>query len=601
MGAKRKLKARALTRPLEKRPGPLRPRPVSIVRDAQLPSSGLKTAEELKSAVSVYHEELITQTEQLKQAQADLEESHHRYTMLYDEAPVGYLTLDPNGVIEQANLTAAGFLGASRDGILRRPLWVFVHEEDRPAFLNFLLVCRGTPGKHRQWVEVRLRGLRGGITHVQLSSVGIRREPGGGGVVFLTALTDVSGRVRIEQERKKAEEQIVEVMSQRSAAQAASEAKDRFLAMVSHELRTPLSAILLWTKLLQSGQVPDRKQVSEGLHAIQTSAESQKQLIEDLLDLSRITTGNLRLEMRLVELVPVVRDALSAIAPAAEAKQVRLITRLDENIGVVRIDPDRIRQIVWNLLTNAVKFTNNDRQVELSLRRFGAEVEIRVTDTGIGIEPSFLPHVFESFRQADSSHTRAQSGIGVGLAIVKQLVELHGGRVTAHSAGRDQGAMFLVRLPLPHASQRLLALADMSPDALAQAAKTLSNRAALLVEDDDETRSAVACILRRAGLKVTEVSTAADAIRAFEESHPDLLISDIGLPGMDGYALIDHVRKQEHLAGQHPVPAIAFTAFARETDLRMALDAGYQQYIAKPVEPEQLLSTILRAIKPGNR
>jgi PAS domain S-box-containing protein len=454
---KKKVAAGKATRPAGKRQNgatrnrrPL-PKPAIAPDATPRPLRRPQNVDELKRAISTYHEEILSQAEQLKQAQEELEKAHHRYALLYDEAPVGYLTLDLNGVIEQANLTAAGFLGASRDGILRRPLLVFIHEEDRPAFLKFMLLCRGDGGTQRQWAELRLRRTSGGVTHVQLSSVAVRRESSGG-MVFLTALTDVSGRVRVEQERKRAEEQIVEALRQRASAQAANEAKDRFLAMVSHELRTPLSAILLWTRLLQSGNPSDLAQVREGLRAIRTSAEAQKQLIEDLLDLSRITTGNLRLEMQEVELIPAVRDALSAIGPAAEAKKIKLVADLDPDVGIVRIDPDRLRQVVWNLLTNAVKFTPDEGRVELALRRHGTEVEIRVSDTGIGIDESFLPHAFESFRQADSSHSRAQTGIGVGLAIVKQLVELHGGRISAHSAGAGRGATFLVRLPRPEAS-----------------------------------------------------------------------------------------------------------------------------------------------------
>jgi PAS domain S-box-containing protein len=606
MGAKRKKNgaatkpARARSTRQQRKNRPERPVPKpTMAGDADLrPLHGVRTVDELRSAICTYHE-VVSQSEQLRLAQAELEDSHHRYELLYDEAPVGYMTLDPNGVIEQANLTAAGYLGTSRDGILYRPLLVFVHEEDRAAFLNFLMVCRGNSGKHPQWVELRLCRINGGVTHVQLSSVGVRRESGGG-VVFLTALTDVGGRVRIEQERKRAEEQIVEAMRQRAVLQAASQAKDRFLAIVSHELRTPLSAILLWTKLLRSGELTDREQLREGLHAIHTSAESQKQLIEDLLDLSRITTGNLRLEMREIELLPVVRDALSAIAPAAEAKRIQLFGDLDPTIGVVRVDPDRLRQVVWNLLTNAVKFTNHEGQVDLSLRRFGAEVEIRVSDSGIGIEPSFLPHVFESFRQADSSHSRAQSGIGVGLTIVKQLVELHGGRITAHSAGPGHGATFLVRLPLLESSQKLSARPTVAPAALESAATVLKGRSALVVEDDAETRGAVAEILRQAGLKVTEAVSAAQAIREYERSRFDLLISDIGLPETDGYALIEQIHRQDLGARRDAVPAIAFTAFDRESDSRMALEAGYHQHLAKPVEPSQLIQAVVRVFEPGD-
>jgi PAS domain S-box-containing protein len=565
--------------------------------DAELPYvSSLRTSAELRSALYSYHEEVVAQAEQLKYTQAELEESQHRYAWLYDEAPVGYVTLDHNGIVERANLTATRFLGIPRDGILYRPLLVFIHEEDRPVYLNFLLACRRSGGKERQWAEVRLAHWRRKVIHVQLSSVGVRRDSGGR-IVHLTAMTDVSGRARIEQERKQAQDQILEMMQERSAAEAANEAKDRFLAVVSHELRTPLSAILLWSKLLQDTPLTDTRQIREGLHAIQSSGEAQKELVEDLLDLSRITTGQLRLEMKDVELIPIVRDALTAITPAAQAKQIELTVELDPMVGVVRIDPDRLRQVVWNLLTNAVKFTPSGGHVLLAITRLGGEVEIRVSDTGRGIEESFLPHVFESFRQADSSHSRSYSGIGVGLTIVKQLVELHGGTIHAHSAGVDKGSTFLIRLPLPESALKLSNRGRPSRDFLENASEAVGGRRVLLVEDDPDTRRAVAQILRDAGLRVTEVESAHSALREFEQSRPDLLISDIGMPGMDGYALIQQVRRQESTARQLPVPAIAFTAFAHPRDCEQAFQAGYQQHLAKPVEPEQLLNAVVQALR----
>jgi PAS domain S-box-containing protein len=555
------------------------------------------TTDQLVTALSTYHEEVLAQDEQLRETQADLMKSHERYARLYDDAPVGYVTLDQNGVIEQANLTAVALLGCLREMVIGRPMMVFIHKQDRPAFLNFMLVCRSRGVRQRHWAELRLDGRRRGTVHVQFSTVGVTRDSGKG-IVYLTTLTDVTGRIRLEEERRIAEQRIAKAEHDRAAAQSANEAKDRFLAMLSHELRTPLSAILLWSKLLQDNQTSNPEQLCEGLHAIATSAESQRQLIEDLLDMSRIAAGKVRLEMQKIELALVVGDALNAIQPSAAAKNITVSAELDPAVGAVRADPDRLRQVVWNLLTNAVKFTPVGGQARLELWRRRSSVEIMVRDNGCGISPAFLPHVFETFRQADSSNTRQHAGLGLGLAIVKQLVEMHGGTVSAHSAGVGRGARFSVRLPLPELSHRSAEQTARPHDAPATAAEQFRRGSVLVVEDDPQTRSAVAALLRQTGLQVTEVESAASAIISFEQSHPDLLISDIGLPEMDGYELIDRIRMQELEGNQPPVPAIALTAFARDADRRMAIEAGYQKHVGKPVQPEQLLSAV-RVLMPA--
>jgi PAS domain S-box-containing protein len=547
--------------------------------------------QELHSALSTYHEALLIQNEQLQAAHVELEKSHDRYARLYDEAPVGYVTLDRNGVVESANLTAVALLGASRAIVIGRPMLVFVHKNDRSTFLNFMLVCRNSKGAERQWVDLRLRGHSREYRYVQLSSVAVARDSGKG-MVYLTTLTDISGRIRHEQERRIAEEQIAQAQRERATAEAANEAKDRFLATLSHELRTPISAILLWAKLLQESPVSNLEQLREGLHAIATSAEVQKELIEDLLDMSRIAAGKMRLLRREIELVPVVRDAFNAIQPSAIAKKVSVSADFDPAVGTVRVDPDRVRQIVWNLLTNAVKFTPAGGKARLQIMRRGSEVDIEVTDSGSGIPPEFLPHVFESFQQADSSNTRSHSGIGLGLTIVKQLVELHGGTIIAYSEGIDRGSKLAVRLPLPELSQRQIAPVSEMESHVDPIEDDWAGGSVLVVEGDPETRSALTTLLRQTGLQVTEADSAASAIESFSRSQPDLLISDIGLPGMDGYALINRIRKDEAVSHHASVPAIALTAFAREADRRMAIEAGYQEHVGKPVEPTQLLTAI---------
>jgi two-component system CheB/CheR fusion protein len=409
------------------------------------------------------------------------------------------------------------------------------------------------------------------LNHDQLILLGIRD------------VTPEHASVEALQQREEGERAALE------AAELANRVKDEFLATLSHELRTPLSAILLWAKMLTSQS--ETKLLDEGLAAIRNSADAQKQLIEDLLDTSRITSGHLRLEMRPTELASVVDSAVESVLPAAQAKGVKIVVEVDPKIGTVRLDPDRIRQVIWNLLTNAIKFTPGGGTVNVTLLRQGHDVELRVTDTGKGVNPEFLPHMFELFRQADPTTTRNQGGLGLGLAICKKLVEQHGGTITARSDGLGRGAIFTVNLPLP--TLRTSAPSKTKPSSAADPNKTsLAGIRVLLVEDERETRSALTTALRRAGAKVTAVDSAATALESYERSKIDLLVSDIGMPGEDGYSLIRKVRAKESANGNQRTPALALTAFVGEEDRRKALSAGYDRHLGKPVEPDQLLSVL---------
>jgi len=295
----------------------------------------------------------------------------------------------------------------------------------------------------------------------------------------------------------------------------------------------------------------------------------------------------------------VVRTSVESVLPTAEAKGVAVATDLGADVGVVWADPNRLRQVVWNLLNNAVKFTPAGGRVDVGLWRRGREVEIRVADTGQGIDPAFLPHVFEPFRQAEASTTRAHGGLGLGLAICKQLVEQHGGTISAESEGPGRGAAFAVRLPLPAMRTGGARVGSKEAAGTAPAGQgELGGVRVLLVEDDPETRAALEVLLRQAGAEVTAVESAAAAVRAFEQSPPDLLVSDIGMPGEDGYALMRRVRAMEAAGNAEPVPAVALTAFARAADNDKALAAGFNRHLGKPVDPEQLLSA-LRSLLAG--
>lgn len=374
----------------------------------------------------------------------------------------------------------------------------------------------------------------------------------------------------------------------KDAAEDANRTKDDFLATVSHELRTPLNVIVLWAKMLQeSSAIQTDEHLREGVTAIRNSAEAQKELIEDLLDVARITSGQLRLQTREVELLDVVHEAIDSIAPAVEAKNLHIETDFTNDVGIVRADPDRLRQVIWNLLINAAKFTPNEGTINVHVSRHGGEVEIRVRDTGRGIPAEFLPQIFERFTQADASRSRDHGGIGLGLTISRQLVELHGGTIQAHSDGPGKGATLTIRLPLP--SLRKGAKKQDQITRGLERGERLIDLQILFVEDDPATRSAIARFLQQAGTKVTAVGSAAEAIEAYQKLRPQVIISDIGLPDTDGFSLLQSIRKIEASQKIPPVPAIALTAYTREQDREKASEVGFQTFFAKPLDTDQLL------------
>jgi len=376
----------------------------------------------------------------------------------------------------------------------------------------------------------------------------------------------------------------------RTAAEHAGRLKDDFLATLSHELRTPLNAILGWTQLLKIvGNDPERRE--RGIEVIENNARSQSQLISDLLDISRITAGKMRLEVQRVALPGVIEAALESVRPAADAKGVRLQTVIEPLVDDVHGDPGRLQQVIWNLLANAVKFTPKGGRVQTVLARVNSHVEVRVSDTGQGIAPDFLPHLFERFTQADSSSTREHSGLGLGLALVKQLVEMHGGAVRATSDGLGLGATFVVELPLAilHQEPESSRVHPHSYAAPAQIRDVRLNGLRLLIVDDEpEAVEMTQQLLEAYGASVTSAISADAAIELLRVERFDLIVSDIGMPRKDGYLFIQEVRREGH-----QLPAAALTAFARSEDRTRALLAGYQALVTKPVEPAELLATII--------
>jgi signal transduction histidine kinase/ActR/RegA family two-component response regulator len=380
----------------------------------------------------------------------------------------------------------------------------------------------------------------------------------------------------------------------RSETERLSHMKDEFLATLSHELRTPLNAIQGWATLLRQREVTPEDRI-RGLEAIDRNVRAQTQIVSDLLDMSRIISGKIHLEVQLISLHEVIHNAIEAVRASADAKKIRIATLLDSSVGFVRGDPNRLQQILWNLLSNALKFTPVGGRVQVILERVNSHVELVVEDTGIGIAPEFLPYVFERFRQADAAMTRRHGGLGIGLSIVKTLVELHGGSVRVKSAGENQGASFAIALPVSHVSeqeversQRLPVLADPLE---AIELPRLDNTNLLVVDDEPDGRQLMVRILEGRGARVTAVAGGAEALELLRKHSFDILVSDIGMPDLDGYELMRRVRELDSRR-TGPIPAIAVTAYARAEDRQRSLLAGYQMHLAKPIEARELVAGI---------
>jgi signal transduction histidine kinase/ActR/RegA family two-component response regulator len=381
----------------------------------------------------------------------------------------------------------------------------------------------------------------------------------------------------------------------RLEAEAANRAKDEFLAVVSHELRTPLNAMMGWARLLLDGGLPvDR--LRHGLEVIERNAQTQAQLIDDLLDVSRIISGKVRIDPRPIRPIEVVEAAIESVRLAASAKGVRLHLALDPDADAILGDRDRLQQVVWNLVSNAIKFTPAGGQVFVGLARADAGVEICVEDTGRGIRPEFMPYVFERFRQADASFTRALGGLGLGLAIARHLVELHGGTIDVHSDGDGRGARFTVRLPI--AAHRSAIAGDPGASAPPQTGRRdhafqpdLGGLAVLVVDDEQDGRDVITEILERAHARVTVAASAAEAMEVLGRLRFAVLVSDIGMPDEDGFTLMRRIRAlPAHRGGQ--IPAVALTAYARAVDRQQALMAGYDIHLGKPVDPGELVDVV---------
>ena len=504
-----------------------------------------------------------------------------------DSSDDAIITKTLDGTITSWNTSAGRLLGYTAAEIIGQPITVLIPpdrwEEERNIIQN---LRAGNRIEHYETVRVTKDGR---LIDVALTISPVRDQTGQ--IVGASKiLRDITERKRIERELQELlaeRDQILE--SERAArgqAERLSASKDEFLALLSHELRTPLNAILGWTEILRRAS-STHADLEKGLVVIERNVRAQTQLVDDLLDMSRIISGQMRFDVQPVMPYAFVQGAIESARPAADARGVRLKAILDPAAGPVSADATRLQQVVWNLISNAIKFTPRGGQVHVTLELVNANIEICVADSGIGIQPDFLPHIFERFRQADTTTTRKYGGLGLGLSIVKQIVELHGGTVAANSDGEGQGAVFRVKLPLaisqlaehPRSSQRL-SVPWVNAD--------LSNVKVLIVDDDPDSRDLVHRLLSDCGATVTAAASAAEALAATHNQRPDILISDIGMPEIDGYQLLRSLRTNSEIR----FPAIALTAFARPEDRTRALLAGYVAHVAKPVEAAELIATV---------
>jgi PAS domain S-box-containing protein len=538
-----------------------------------------------------------------KRAEAELQASEQRYRSLADAMPQIVWTARADGFNDYYNQRWFEYTGLTLEQTEGWGWQPVLHPEDVERCLRSWATAVQTGSSYE--IEYRFRRASDGAYRWHLGRAFPMRAPDGRIVKWFGTATDIDDQKRAEEERARL---LASEREARERAEEANRAKDEFLATLSHELRTPLTAMLGWTRMLRTRQL-DQNTSAHALETIERNVRAQAQLIEDLLDVSRIITGKLRLDVSPVELMPIIEAALDSVRPAADAKMIQLQTALDPLTGPVSGDAARLQQVVWNLVSNAVKFTPKGGHVDVRLGRVESHVEITVSDTGQGISRNFLPHVFDRFRQADSSTTRAHGGLGLGLAIVRHLVELHGGIVEAESEGEGLGSTFRVQLPVMAAASatnldagvmRREGGAAPTASTSLECAPVLDDLRVLVVDDEQDARDLIVTVLERCGASVCAVGTVAEALDALRERRIDILISDIGIPGEDGYDLIRRVRSMPESQGGS-LPAVALTAYAGKENRKQALAAGFQIHLSKPVDPGELAAAISSLVKPADK
>jgi PAS domain S-box-containing protein len=535
---------------------------------------------------------------QLAQQAAALRENEERLRLALAIAEMGTFEIDLLTDAVTVNEAGRAIYGWAPDEPLTfAKVQTYFHPDDRDEVLRRVEEAFDPDGPGEFEVEQRIIRADGAVRWIRVRGRAEFAPDDGGGrraVRCLGTYLDVTDQKESERERERL---LAAERAARSEAERASQVKDEFLATLSHELRTPLNSILGWSHILGRGQA-DAGTLAKGLAAIERNASSQAKLIEDLLDMSRIITGEIRLDVQGVELPEMIAAAIDTVRPAADAKGIAIRQELAPDARSIRGDPHRLQQVVWNLLSNAVKFTPRGGEVRVTLRRLNSHAEVTVADTGQGIAPEFLPFVFDRFRQADGSTTRQHGGLGLGLAIVRQLVELHGGRVRVESPGQGQGATFTVELPLAAVPrEESLHIQPVEASAGADAhrsiceALSLDEVTVLAVDDDPDALAIIRHVLEECHARVLTAGSAPEALELLERERPDVLLSDIGMPVMDGYELIRRVRALGPGKGGD-VPAAALTAFARPEDRTRAVRAGYQTHLAKPVQPADLVAAV---------
>ncbi len=530
-----------------------------------------------------------------------ISQAQEKFSLL-DHVPLGVCILQSDLVVLFWNCCLEEWTQIPKSKILGTCIHEHFPHFNQPKYANRLQqIFQGGPPTvfssqlHQYIIPAPLPQGKYRIQHTTVTSVPAFDGVGFYALLSIQDVTDLTFRVQeYRNMRDRALAEAEERQRAQEAAEAANRIKDEFLAVLSHEIRTPLNPILGWAKLLKQHKL-DQASTLRAIDTIERNAKLQVQLIDDLLDISRILRGKVSLNWQVIDLQLIIHAALETVRLAAEAKSIHINLKLNEDVGLVLGDANRLQQIVWNLLSNAIKFTPNGGRVEVSLEKADSQVQIRVSDTGKGIKPDFLPYVFESFRQADTGTTRKFGGLGLGLAIVRYLVELHGGSVVAHSPGEEQGATFSVTLPM--IKERVGQGEKLeTQEGENSHISSIAGLKILIVDDEADTREFLAFLLREYGAKVTVTASAKEAIAALGECKPDLLLSDLGMPDVDGYSLIEQLRTMPPEQGGE-IPAIALTAYAAETTQTRVLAAGFQRHIAKPVEPMELVSAIAEVIK----